>query len=95
MKSFLYVVGNSVSGPVKLGFSNDPPKRLKQLQTGHAEKLELYYQHEVNDGRLYEGLLHKTFNHNRRIGEWFDLTVDEAIAYIQFILIEYGPSDLI
>ena len=78
-----------------MGFSNDPQKRLKQLQTGHAEKLELYYQHEVDDGRLYEGLLHKSFAHQRRLGEWFNLTVGEAIAYVQFILIEYAPSDLI
>jgi hypothetical protein len=91
---YIYVIASSTNGPSKIGISEKPSKRLKQLQTGHAEKLFLYHSEAVENARLYEGLFHKNLNHKRTHGEWFDLNVEDAIAHIQFTLIEYEPSDL-
>jgi hypothetical protein len=96
-KSYLYVIAASPIGPVKLGISGDPERRLRQLQTGHAQRLHLHHMEPVaaTQARLYEGLLHRAFNHHRLHGEWFNMATDDAVAYIKFILIEHEESDLI
>ena len=93
--SFLYVIAASVTGPVKLGISVDPARRLKQLQTGHAEKLHLYHSApaRLEKARLYERLLHRDISHTKSYGEWFSLTVEQAVAHIRFTFIEYEPSE--
>src|SRR5690606_41006506 len=42
----LYIIG-PVSGPQKIGFSKNPQKRLKSLQTAHPQQLILHYTKEV------------------------------------------------
>lgn len=83
-------------GPVKLGISKAPERRVRQLQTGHAQRLHLFHTEPVAaaSARMLEGLLHKSYNHVRLSGEWFDMTADEAIASVRFILIEHGESEL-
>ena len=91
---YLYVIGsqNTTDGPVKMGLSADPDQRVKDLQTGHPEPLMVYHREpvEIERVRLYERLLHRDNNHYRRHGEWFDLSVEQAIAYVIFTTIEYA-----
>lgn len=79
--SFLYIIASSSEGPVKLGFSADPQKRLKQLQTGSALVLSLHHVEEVDSARvkIAERALHKLLGHKRLKGEWFNLSVEEAV----------------
>jgi hypothetical protein len=90
----MYVIASekSQNGPVKLGISADPDQRVKDLQTGHPEPLMVYYREpvEVERVRLYERLLHRDNNHHRAHGEWFDLSVEQATAYVIFTTIEYA-----
>jgi hypothetical protein len=90
---YLYVIAGShaTNGPVKLGFSADPDQRLLELQTGHPEPLIVHYREPINVERvrLYERLLHRDNHHHRLRGEWFNLTVQEAINYVIFTTIEY------
>ena len=92
----MYVIGSSEHGPCKLGISVNPDRRVNQLQTGHAARLHVYHQEPVpaNKTRLYEQYLHRDVGYNRVVGEWFALTVAEAIAQVQFTLIQYGESQL-
>jgi hypothetical protein len=94
---YLYVIGASRSGPLKLGISVNPDRRVNELQTGHAARLQVYHQEPVapEKARVFESLLHKNLNHRRTHGEWFDVTVEQAIADIIFVLIEHEPSTLI
>lgn len=96
-ESFLYAISSNNQKPVKLGISKNPLKRVKQLQTGHSEKLSLYHTEKVpaDKVRLYENILHKDLSLKRKQGEWFDVTVEEAISYIKLTLIENEPSELI
>ena len=89
--SYLYVIGYDTKGPVKLGISTDPERRLGQLQTGHAECLQVYHTAPVpmEKARLYERLLHRDMSHRRLRGEWFDLPVEDAIAHVEFTFIQY------
>lgn len=57
--SYIYVIGTE--NQVKIGFSKTPEKRLKQLQTGNMNKLQLFYKEEVQDSkvRIIEHLIHR------------------------------------
>lgn len=55
----------------KVGFSTDPEKRLKQLQTAHPKKLKLVGLFEAD--REVETLLHEELTDHHVRGEWYDL----------------------
>lgn len=74
--TFIYVIANDVQ--IKVGISNNVPKRLKSLQTGCATVLKLLKEYEVGDRSLalkLERQIHKMFflRRCRHNGEWFDL----------------------
>lgn len=94
--SYIYSIGPK-NGPIKIGYSKSPEKRLGELQTGHPEKLYLHYTAEVDDKKveIIEHLIHRSNNHRRINGEWFDLSIDDAKTEIDFALIRYGDDDSI
>lgn len=94
--SFLYVIAASEKGPVKLGLSQDPERRVRQLQTGSAQPLRLFHVEEVHDTRVRvaEKALHKMLGHRRMKGEWFDLDVETAIGEVTYIRITEDFSEL-
>lgn len=90
--SFLYVIASHPSGPVKLGLSRHPEKRVRQLQTGCSEPLSIFHIEEVEEDRvkIAEKALHRLLNHKRVRGEWFDLSVEEAVSEVLFIRMTEG-----
>ena len=92
---FLYVIGAVADGPVKLGFSADPDRRVSELQTGHCHRLHVYHAEPVcpEKARLFERLLHRDIGYERERGEWYNLTVEQAIAQVRFTVIEYDSVD--
>lgn len=78
MPHFVYLIGPEL-GDIKVGYSGNPHRRLKQLQTGHPERLLIHYAKEFpteSAGRLVEGQVQKRLAGFRREGEWFDISVD-------------------
>jgi hypothetical protein len=65
----VYFIG-SQSGPIKIGIAVRPMERLKTLQTGHHEKLELLA--TCDGGQRQEAAYHKQFKKRRLNGEWFE-----------------------
>ncbi|MDH5651290.1 MAG: GIY-YIG nuclease family protein [Gammaproteobacteria bacterium] len=57
---------------IKIGFSKEPAKRIKELQTGNSRKLALMGWIETGDASL-EKRLHKKFKSSRINGEWFSI----------------------
>lgn len=90
--SFLYIISASEAGPVKLGFSQDPEKRLRQLQTASPLPLRLFHVEEVEPDRvkIAEKALHRIIGHKRVKGEWFDVSVEEAISEVMFARMTEG-----
>jgi hypothetical protein len=82
--AFAYVIRKTVSGHVKVGVAADPRERLRDLQTGSSELLELVYACAVksNDANRVEKAAHDILRNKRLIGEWFDYTPEIAVAAI-------------
>ncbi|NKB32144.1 MAG: GIY-YIG nuclease family protein [Pseudomonadales bacterium] len=57
---------------IKIGFSKDPEKRIKVLQTGNSRKLALMGWIEC-EGQALERSLHKKYKNYNLKGEWFSI----------------------
>lgn len=85
----LYVIGANPLGPLKIGISLNPEGRLKQLQTGHPEKLHLFatgtasftcgYTKEPVRDSTAERFIHSYLGDRRQVGEWFDICIGQIL----------------
>lgn len=66
---------------VKIGYSDNPEKRLAQLSTGSP--VELRIMRTVAGGQELEKQLHAKFDHLRIDGEWFHLTKELQVFIAQ------------
>ena len=88
--SYLYVIG-STEKPYKIGITNNPDRRLKNIQTGHPKKLKIHYKEEIPDSqvRLLEQNIHRVIKRYQSHGEWFDIDLEQAIAEVKYARIRY------
>ncbi|MFJ6486308.1 GIY-YIG nuclease family protein [Streptomyces sp. NPDC091682] len=82
--SYVYVIGSVESTRVKIGTSVNPKKRLKELQTGNPERLELRWC--TSGGRELETMLHQAFAAHRVEGEWFDFGDVQPVGAIPAVV---------
>lgn len=88
---YLYVIGNNTNRQ-KIGISKDVDKRLKNLQTGNPDKLTIHYKIEcptIKDTLKLEKKIHAELSYKRLSGEWFNMTVEEAVNYLEFARITW------
>jgi predicted GIY-YIG superfamily endonuclease len=63
---------------VKIGVTSNIERRIKALQTGNPNKIELLFVEYRTNPTKAERYLHKCFAKKRQEGEWFeDLTLNE------------------
>ncbi len=70
----------------KIGWSINPKRRLKQLQTGHSKRLKLikcWHTQKVKERLIHRLLWCKRVRHN---SEYFDMSVHDAISLIDQII---------
>lgn len=80
--SFIYVIRDTL-GNSKVGVSQDPIRRLRELQTGHPERLELAWcAVTAGSGYAIENLVKRAGGLLRASGEWFRSTPQEVSAVI-------------
>ena len=66
----IYVIYNEANKHIKIGFSNNPEKRLKNLQTANSSKLILLHKQE---GELNEEkVIHNELKDHCLVGEWYE-----------------------
>lgn len=77
----------------KFGFSGEPLKRLRALQTGSGTELTLVHSVLVEDSSLireYERVLHQEIGLHRRVrGEWFRIDTGTARDLLTWFEIHY------
>ncbi len=67
----------------KIGITaRTPEKRLKELQTGNALKLELINVFQTKFNTLFESTLHRTYVIEKEYGEWFSLNQDQVKDFL-------------
>lgn len=65
----LYIIQDIKNKKFKIGRSNDPYKRCKQLQTANSSKLEVLL--SLKDKGYLEMSIHEKLSKYRLSGEWF------------------------
>lgn len=92
---YLYVIEDTSNGRVKLGYSQDPQARVRQLQTGNSSSLRLHHHAWVGDRcGILERRLHREFAHHRCSGEWYNIPSDRAAHYVDYIIIRWLDDPL-
>lgn len=86
----IYIIGPE-GGPYKIGYAADPKARLVNLQVGQAVDIKLHYQEqtESDKAKVIEKLIHRQLAHKRVRGEWFNVTLDEAIGEVRYAFIRW------
>jgi hypothetical protein len=83
-RQFIYVIGAD-DGRWKIGVSHQPKSRLRELQTGHPGLLRIAFVANSNHKRpsAVEAFAHNLLRDCRRVGEWFQCELHEAIAAVE------------
>lgn len=70
--SFVYFIQEGMDGPIKIGRSTDPWKRLEALQSGNPRPLRLIAATRVGKSvHILERDLHRDFRDLHLLGEWY------------------------
>jgi len=69
---YIYLIKDEGSGLVKVGYSKNPSKRLKALQTSSPSTLKLLATKEGN--YTTESKFHKAYQKDHIRGEWYRLS---------------------
>ena len=78
---YIYLLTNGTY--YKIGKSKNPENRIKQLNSGSSEKIELIYKFRSPEYyHTIEIALHNFFSNKRVNSEWFELTPKEALSFI-------------
>jgi hypothetical protein len=78
----VYFIKNPITNKIKIGKSNDPQKRLRQLQNAAGDPLEMLLVINTESDKQTEEKLHDLFISSRSLGEWF-LPSNEIISFIE------------
>jgi predicted GIY-YIG superfamily endonuclease len=77
----IYLIGSDNSA-IKIGYASNIKKRLASLQTGSPHELIVLWEFTgltETEARKIERAAHEALKAKRLKGEWFDVTLDEAI----------------
>lgn len=69
LTGFIYFIQGECGGPIKIGYTTDLENRIKKLQTGYPDRLQLLLAFPGN--KQFEQAIHKQFEQYRLNGEWF------------------------
>lgn len=72
---YLYAAKNTITGNIKVGISQDPERRVKQLSVGNDADLVLVGKMKAPNKFKDEKLFHKNHSHLHIRGEWFHPSV--------------------
>lgn len=83
---WVYIIRAGEDGPIKIGWSRTPARRLIDLQGAHSETL--WIMGLIPGSMEYEKELHKRFAKMRLRGEWF--RADRTLPHLLQLLMDEG-----
>jgi hypothetical protein len=78
----VYLIQSLENSYYKIGISIHPRKRVKELQTGNHSPLKLVETYRSEHANLIERALQARYSHLRREGEWFEMSVENEILFV-------------
>jgi T5orf172 domain len=86
-RAFVYVIG-ARTGALKIGVAENCDARLMRLQDGNPRVLTVKYRANFNRAEAFvvEGATHEILSLHRVRGEWFDVSLRQAVGAIQQVL---------
>ena len=92
----VYLLRNVDTNRIKVGVSKDIKGRLKTLEMQAGCRIELIQLTiPMYNYMNIERSLHKTHQSKRHIGEWFNITKEEAIKSLEKKRFLFDPSDIV
>lgn len=82
MKPVVYVMKTDL-GLVKVGISKDAKKRARGLSNASGLAVSVERTFDTKSASAVERVAHKLLAEHRRKGEWFDVSINEAVSAIQ------------
>ena len=98
MTEYVYIIKDTgYQNRCKIGISKNPKQRLRNLQTGNSNKLDLIFLLQVNPNiksSAVESEIHKYFKEKNLWvhGEWFDFQNDDQIVNLAKIMLTVGEN---
>lgn len=78
----IYLIRQDQSDFYKIGITSNIKQRIKSIQTGCPNRVEVLATFESKYARNIEGFLHRVWHHLNTNGEWFQLGKDELKEFI-------------
>lgn len=70
---YVYWIEDTDKNLIKIGCSNNPDRRLRELRNEFGAQLDIVYTIESAHMYLHEHMAHQLFSSRRVHGEWFDI----------------------
>lgn len=84
MNNFVYIITSDKY--CKVGITNDPYRRLKDISTGCPIKPSLYFFKRVENAKLIESRTHNVLKQYKTNGEWFEISPEECKETLEYII---------
>lgn len=92
----VYVIFNKDVNITKIGVASDVKNRLSSIKHGCGCEMELVYNTTLMENFFeIETKAHQHFSDRRRYGEWFDITPEEAILFLESIQDDFIDDEIL
>ena len=84
---YAYIIGASIDGPFKVGYSTSPKKRMEQLQVGCPQQLTLMFllKTGIAANKDIENEIHAYLAEHRVRSDWYNVGLDTIIDALRVI----------
>jgi len=83
VSQWVYFIISGANNKIKIGLTRCLLKRVRELQTGNPQQLEIIGYIETDDMYKLERIFHKYLADSRISGEWFDLSVGDVYSILE------------
>lgn len=87
----VYIIQSS-DGTLKIGHSQHPEGRLKTLQTGNSNTLQLAWSMRHKKAHVVESKAQRELSETKVNGEWFRIDLLEAVRTIEHVMNSLEPE---